>query len=90
MNLHKNCYFARTHYLSCIIASVKLPHYTLDFCEGVRSWLVWIQHKPKGLISTLFGHVPYRGISSDENTHVPGMYIKKSLHVLALRVYIKT
>ena len=85
-----NRYFARTHYLSCIIASVKLPPLTSDFCEGVGSWLVWVQYKPKALIPTLLGHVPNRVISSDENTHAPEMYIERSLHVLALGVYNKT
>ena len=73
------------HYRKCEITPL-----TLDFCEEVGSWLVWAQHKPKALISTLLGHVPNQGISSDENTHIPEMYIKRSLHVLALGVYSMT
>ena len=44
------------------------------------------------LAKSAWDHSPwprtYRGISSDENTHVPGMYIKRSLHVPALLRYI--
>ncbi|KAM7490898.1 hypothetical protein LguiA_033819 [Lonicera macranthoides] len=45
------------------------------------------QHKPKAFTSTLLGQVRPRGISSDENTHVPGKYIKRFLHVPAPGVY---